>query len=132
MWSDTGIAPQFATFSINEMRRGYELIAKYGYVVHSDTASHLSMDVTADEQHTQLMLTVPYNTGWSAWVDGQKHDVTSRYGALLSLDVTPGLHHIEFRYLPSGFVLGAIVSGISLLILLGWLFVLRRISAHGK
>jgi len=130
MWSSTGVVPQFAAFSMNELARSYEALAKYGYAVQSDTASHLSINVTADAQHTQLMLTIPYNKGWSAWVDGKKHDTTSRYGALLSVDLTPGIHHIELRYVPSGLILGAIISIISLFMLTLWLILFRRNSVH--
>ncbi|HNW87690.1 MAG TPA: YfhO family protein [Candidatus Limiplasma sp.] len=126
MWSSTGIAPQFATFSMDALASSYKQLAKYGYEVQSDTASHLSINVTADDQHTQLMLTIPYHQGWTAWVDGKKQSTLSKYGALLSVELTPGNHHVELRFMPSGLLAGAIISGVSLFLLALRLILLRR------
>ncbi len=125
MWSGTGAEPLFAVFHIEELARGYRQLAARAYEVKSDTASHLSLDVTADGQYTQLLLTVPYDRGWSVWVDGRKRETASRYEALLAVNLEPGAHHVEFRYVPAGLVPGAVVSLASLILCILWMLSYR-------
>ncbi len=126
MWSGTGIKPQFATFSMDELKRAYQQLATRGVAVTSDTASHLTLNVTADDVNRQLLLTVPYNKGWSVWVDGVKQTTTSRYKALLAVDVSPGSHRIALKYLPVGLIPGAMISAASMIFIAVWLIVRRR------
>ena len=50
-----------------------------------------------------LMFTsVPYDSGWTAYVDGKKTDVQTVAGAFIALDLKAGDHVIEFKYFPRG------------------------------
>ena len=70
-----------------------------------------------------LYTSIPYDKGWSVYVDGQKANTTAICkGALTGVMVTAGTHQITFKYTPRGFFQGIIISIISLLILLGLIF----------
>jgi uncharacterized membrane protein YfhO len=69
-----------------------------------------------DSDEDGLMFTsIPYDEGWTAYVDGEKTELTSVAGAFVALNLTAGAHIIEFKYFPRG-----LKSGI-MLTLLGWL-----------
>lgn len=79
---------------------------------------------------------IPYEPGWSAWVDGKPVALAEGYDpqsedvaltdAVISFPLTAGQHTIELRYTAPGLVPGAIVSGVSLLLFVGLLLLRRR------
>ena len=60
-----------------------------------------------------LFTTIPYDEGWSAYVDGEKTEIKKVGGAFIRVDAGPGNHTVEFKYVPQGFALGLIISIIS-------------------
>lgn len=63
---------------------------------------------TADKDQV-LLTTIPYDKGWTAYVDGEKVATKPFKNAFVSVPVTEGEHTIEFVYLPQGFILGVIL-----------------------
>ncbi|MBN1892377.1 MAG: YfhO family protein [Clostridiales bacterium] len=57
-----------------------------------------------------LFFSVPYDSGWSVRVDGQPVSVLRAAGSWLSVPIWSGSHEIEARYVPPGFVAGALVT----------------------
>ncbi len=56
--------------------------------------------------------------GWRAYVDGKRAPLRYANHTLLAVYVPQGEHTITMRYLPQSFVIGAWVSGVTLLLLL--------------
>ncbi len=76
-----------------------------------------------------LFTSIPYENGWSVYVDGELAEVTTFADTFLAVSLTAGEHTITLRYLPEGLIMGAIISGVSLLLLVSlWavLWYLRR------
>ncbi|HIR75685.1 MAG TPA: YfhO family protein [Candidatus Choladousia intestinipullorum] len=71
--------------------------------------SRVSADLDAKEDGT-LMLTVPYDEGWTVYVDGEETEYFRIGEALMGLKVGAGAHTIEMEYMPPGFVPGALLS----------------------
>lgn len=62
-----------------------------------------------------LYLSIPYNDGWQAYVDGVKTDTFKINAAFTGIPVTgAGTHTVELRYRPVGFALGigAFIAGL--------------------
>ncbi len=74
-------------------------------------------------QDGTLFTSIPYEKGWSAYVDGKKVKVNAISDAFCSIDVSKGKHTIKFTYIPDGFILGNVVTigSIALLIALYYL-----------
>lgn len=70
------------------------------------------------EEDQILFLSVPYDGGWLVTVDGKPASVEKALGIFLGIRLSPGTHQVELTYRPVGLVSGAILSGISLLVLL--------------
>ncbi|MHC5226682.1 YfhO family protein [Enterococcus sp. LJL99] len=69
-----------------------------------------------------IWTTIPYDKGWSAYIDGKKVEIPTFKDAFLTLSVPKGDHTIRFVFLPQGFKLGAglFVSCITVHIVYYW------------
>ena len=70
-----------------------------------------------------LVLANPVYPGWKATVDGKRISLSTISGELPAIKLTPGTHTIVYRYAPTTVYLGAIISGIGVLLLLAGFFV---------
>ncbi|MGH9855328.1 MAG: YfhO family protein, partial [Blastocatellia bacterium] len=73
---------------------------------------------TRSSQERFLVLSEVYYPGWTAQIDGVETRVYRVNYALRGLVVPPGEHKVEFVYAPTSFRLGAICSGLGVLLLL--------------
>jgi uncharacterized membrane protein YfhO len=62
-----------------------------------------------------LYLSIPYERGWSVYVDGKKTTTTKVLNAMLGAEIAPGEHEVELRYFPEGLDKGLVVSGAAVL-----------------
>jgi hypothetical protein len=90
------------------------------------TPTHLATDVnTADRQF--LVFSQIYYPGWQASIDNQPVELVQTNVIQSGVIVPPGKHRVELTFNPRSFWLGAIISGVALLICLVLL-----IRVHGK
>ncbi len=73
-----------------------------------------------------LVLSQQYYPGWGAYVDGRRVQTHRTNAVLTGLFVPPGRHMVELRFAPLSVKLGAALSGITLLILVGYLVMNTR------
>lgn len=64
--------------------------------------------------------------GWQAWIDGRSVEIQQAYGAVRSVAVPAGSHHIEFRYRPASVACGAAFTALAALLALGAAIQARR------
>ncbi|NLO62259.1 MAG: YfhO family protein [Clostridiaceae bacterium] len=60
-----------------------------------------------------LMTTVPFEKGWTLWVDGEKTPIVSYQGALIAVPLTAGQHSVRLEFRAPGVMTGEIVSILS-------------------
>ncbi len=113
--------------------QGYEILSKD--VMKTETLSQSSMTGTISVTEPGLFYTsIPYENGWSAFVDGEEVEITpvGKYlatesvnpneppkqtlkgGSLLAFELGSGTHKIELRYYPKGFWPGFAVTVVCL------------------
>lgn len=129
MTAPLGLYPAY--FDADAFKAACAVLAAHAAEVSSDTDSHLMIRADVTDGHTQLLVTVPYDTGWRAWVDGKPAETIARYGALLSVSLPQGEHTVELRYTPRGLWVGAAVSVASLLLLALWIVLSRKRKENG-
>ncbi|MEI5994265.1 YfhO family protein [Candidatus Enterococcus mansonii] len=80
------------------------------------------------EEAKVLLTTIPYDKGWSAFIDGEKVEVKPFKDAFLSVDIPKGQHTLELVFLPQGFVIGTMlfISCIVLFILYSYWYYKKR------
>jgi hypothetical protein len=64
-----------------------------------------------------LVLSDSYIPGWRAYVDGEEVPVVHANRIMRAIPVPPGKHRIVMSYLPTSFIIGAVISMISVLLL---------------
>lgn len=108
-------------FSINDeaYRNMISTLGESGLTVTSYDSTHLNGTVEALSDGV-LLLTVPFDKGWTAKVDGESVEIQTIGDALMGLNLTSGTHEISLSYAPEGISLGAKASfaSLGLLILL--------------
>ncbi|MBE6876690.1 MAG: hypothetical protein E7496_08260 [Ruminococcus sp.] len=105
-------------YQLNEdvLKKGYEAIQDGGMTLTSFADTSLSGTVNAS-QGGMLYLSIPYEEGWSVWVDGQKSELFPVMGAMSGVNLSSGTHQISLKYSPKGFIPGVIIGIVSLGIL---------------
>ena len=69
-----------------------------------------------------MLLTLPYEEGFIIKIDGKTIEYNSIYDSLITFKLPEGSHQIEINYLPKGFILGLIISVISFVITVCYLW----------
>jgi len=68
----------------------------------------------------RLVVAETWDRGWTAHSGGKQIPLVPADGALLGVDLGPGTGRVELRYRPPGLLAGAVITGLTLLILLGF------------
>lgn len=85
-----------------------------------DTLVKAKIDV---KEEGLLYTSIPYDEGWTVYVDGKKVKTHAFKNALLSIDLTEGEHEIVFEYSPKGLNIGILIT------LMSWLILIAIITA---
>lgn len=76
--------------------------------------SRVSAAVTAAEDPV-LLTTIPAESGWSVWVDGEKAEAGTFLNAFLAIPCSAGEHTVELRYTPPGLYPALALGGVAVL-----------------
>ena len=89
----------------------------------SDGSASISFDAARDET---VLVSVPYERGWSATVNGHPVEIEELVGGVLGVDVDAGENAIELRYTPYGLYPSLAISIASLAAFCAWRAILKR------
>ena len=85
---------------------------------------YLKGNIYLPEGQTLIFTTIPYDAGWNVYIDGKKAETVKAMDSLLAVKSTEGYHEITFRYMPRGYVLSFIISGIAIAAMIAYLVIL--------
>ncbi len=108
--------------------KGYNILKNQSMKVESFTDTEIKGTVTAKENGV-LYTSIPYDTGWTVTVDGEKLDkeeLITIGGALLGINLSAGTHTIEFKYTPQGYIIGLGLTASGVLMLFAYLLIIRK------
>lgn len=118
--SENGESLNLTAYKVNEQALGQFInrLSRQTMTVDSydETSINGHIDVASPGQ---LVISVPYEPGWTLYVDGVKTDMDLFEDAFISVFLDKGSHTIELNYFPKGFIPGIIVSLISILAFAG-------------
>lgn len=107
------------TLDVDEMKTLLGKLDSAGFSLKSFSNGQVS--ATFDAQHDEtLLISIPYEKGWSATVNGHEVPVHELYGGLLGIDVTAGTNDIELHYMTPGLIPSAIISIASVAVFCAW------------
>ena len=88
--------------------------------------SHLKGTVTVEEGQ-ELLFTIPWDNGWTCYVDGQPISLTKVLGVFMAAEITPGEHAFEMKYIPEGMDIGIKISLAATVVLIAYLAFGRKL-----
>ncbi len=112
-------------FDYNALRELQDVLQDESLELTSWKDTKLSGTITT-EKGGVMMTSIPYDPGWKVFVDGVETDITEVKDTFLGVELTPGMHTIELRFMPQGLVLGGLITALSLAMLLAFWLITRR------
>ena len=100
---------------------------------HLEEVSYDSTHVSGKlklEEAGRLILSIPYEKGWTILVNGEKTEPALVGECLMALDLEPGDYEIELEYVPYGLKQGILLSAVSVLIFAAIMVLRRRKKAE--
>ena len=109
-------------YSVDEevFAKGYRQLADSALQVTDWGETYITGTITVHE-NSYLCTSIPYDSGWTVYIDGQEAETFKLGEALLTTAIKPGKHTVELRYAPKGLAVGAAVSGATVAGLAGYL-----------
>lgn len=128
-------SPEFAmkAYRLDEevLREAIALLSADHLEDVSYDSTHISGTVNL-EKPGRLILSVPFEEGWTAVLDGEETEPALFGGTLMAFDLEPGRHTLELHYVPHGAEAGIVVSVAGIAVFAGiMLFSRRRHSPFG-
>lgn len=108
------------TMNVDKFKQLYESLADEGLKVTDYDDTHIKGTITALEDG-MCFTSIPYDEGYTVYVDGIKTSYTTTGGAFISFPVSSGTHTVEMKYDAEGFNTGIAITTICALILIACL-----------
>ncbi len=98
-------------YQLNEdvLKAGYEALADETLALTEFSDTKFTGEITA-KQDGHLYLSVPYEEGWTVYVDGEKSELVPMFDAICGVELSAGTHTVTMKYSPKGFALGLVIS----------------------
>lgn len=124
-WTLSNIKYSFIPSSeIEELKKSYTPVEEF--VIDINNGYHFTTNLETDGY---VMTTIPYDTGFSVYVDGVKVETEIVNNYFLGFQVPAGSHEIVITYIMPGFIIGVISTGIGC-IMLGFILYLEYFKKH--
>lgn len=127
------VAGRFRVASANEeaLTLACQAVVSQPVVLEKLKDDHLSGEYTSDKNR-QMLFTIPWDEGWTLYVDGKKTELREALGVFMTADVPSGTHAIEMRYIPAGLQIGKLISLIALVTTLLYIIAGKRFIGWNK
>lgn len=79
-----------------------------------------------------VFFSVPYEDGWTAYVNGQRADIECANVGFMAVRVPTGASSIEFRYETPGLLLGGLITAASAVLLILYLLCMRAVHRYRR
>ncbi len=111
--------PYFYYIDEDEFISLFTELSEYGMNITEFSDDYIEGTISVTDSNSTVFTTIPYDSGWKIKVDGKKVDTYETLGALLAFDLEgAGSYEITMKYFPSCYIVGIIISIVSLLALL--------------
>ena len=105
-------------FDLEQFKEDINSIKKYDIDDIKIDKNTVEGNIEVTDDHDILFLTIPYDKGWNVYVDGKKTDYFKAGNGFTGIKISKGSHKIKMKYISPNFKLGAIISIISIIILI--------------
>ncbi len=110
---------QVYVYQMNEnvLLEGYNRLKESVMELTRFSDTKVEGEITAQKDGC-LYLSIPYEEGWTATVDGKKAEIYPLFNAMCGIDLTEGTHTVKLKYSPKGFTGGTFMFILSVAILI--------------
>ncbi|MBR4543357.1 MAG: YfhO family protein [Lachnospiraceae bacterium] len=109
----------FAYYDDSALTDAYNILAPGGMQVTSYTDTRIEGTVDVTEDKPLLFTSIPYDKGWSAYVDGSPSKIyVTLDDTFCTLALAPGKHNVVFIYTPPYAFAGSVISSIAIIVFL--------------
>ncbi len=124
--SENGESLNLTVYQVNEpvLSQFISRLSRQTMTVDNYDETSLSGHITVSSAG-QLVLAVPYDPGWTLYVDGAETDMDLFEDTFISMYLDEGTHTIALKYFPAGLIPGIIVSVICTLLFAGLYYIGR-------
>lgn len=126
--------PQFYYIDNNSLQRFGEIMGEMNAetILTKNSPTELTIELHA-EQDRALFTTIPYEKGWTAYIDGEQAEIkTSLDEALMCLDIPKGDHTITLKFFPAGLELGLIFTSSGAMLFLIMLLINAEVKRRAR
>lgn len=100
-----------------------------GLVIKAENPSRIDLQITSQDDHQYLVMADRYDQDWRVFVNDQEQTIEN-FNGMRRVVLEQGAERISFVYCPKLFILGLIISSLTLLGLGGWLWQQQRKSVN--
>lgn len=112
-------------FDYSALKEVYEKLNDESWNLTEWKDTFLAGDITASVDGV-MMTSIPYDEGWSVYVDGEKAELTKVKDTFIGVRIGAGTHKVEMRYFPRGLKAGILISILSFASLILINFITKR------
>ena len=113
MFVATGQGLHIAYADMNTLAEYVQILNLRDVTIEKIIDHHLKGTANVTGNH-RLFFTIPYQKGWTLWIDGTEQQIDKACNLFMSAAITPGEHVYELKYWPPGLTIGITVSLIAL------------------
>lgn len=107
----------YAVLNDSVFKEFYHKLCTNAFTVTNYDDNHLAGTATAYDNHSSLFLSIPYDEGWHATVNGRKVTPIEVANSFMVIPLEKGENCIQLHFVSQGFILGGSISLITILIL---------------
>lgn len=117
------------TYSLNKnvLDEGYKRLLNSSLNITEYSGTTIKGKIEASDNGV-LYSSIPYDTGWSVYIDGDKQETFEIGNCQLGVMIKAGEHTVEYKYRPQGLSAGAFITSASLLCFAGYEIIKRKIK----
>lgn len=116
----------FFAQNMNVFFQCYEELNSQALNLKKKSSICLEGKITSKGDKKYCLLTIPYDEAWRISVDGKRVKADKALGALMAFTIDSGEHDVKLEYFPKGLQFGGIISLLSLVALMGWIWKVRK------
>jgi hypothetical protein len=115
-----------------------ELLEEYAQLLNSrDTSFNVvhENDLTGSfnaEEGQRILFTMPWDEGWTCYIDGQKVPVDKTWDLFMSVEVPVGKHTYEMKFFPAWMNYGLVLCTAALIGLVAFMLLRKRCRVASK
>lgn len=100
--------PQFYRLDLIAFQNAVSILKEKNIVTKTE-GNTVTIDFET-ENEASLLLTLPYDKGWSATIDEEPVNIQKAQSGFMKVDVSPGQSQVILTFTPQGFYLGLLIS----------------------